>query len=351
MPVRVRSFAKINLGLTIGAKRSDGFHELRTIYQMIGVHDLVRVHTRKGDGIEIRCTDERVPRDESNTCYRMAERVLEALGTTAKVVIEIEKELPPQGGLGGASSNAVAVMLALERALKTQIPADEKLRMAAEIGSDLPQFLIGGTVLGVGRGEEVYPLPDLPPLPLVLATPDIGVSTPQAFAEWDNMVEGQQELAELELEEEDEPTETAKLTALSSSDRITSFNQRVFRWLGDWLPRQRNGAGKSSTGVPARRGGSRAETLLLDLVRAGIKNDFERVVYSLYPELREVRRLLRLEGARYVSLSGSGSTLYGIFESNAQAEQVAASMTAAGVPSRATVSLSRQQYWRQMFGK
>jgi 4-diphosphocytidyl-2-C-methyl-D-erythritol kinase len=349
MPVRVRSFAKINLGLTIGAKRSDGFHELRTIYQLIGLHDAVRVQTRKGKGIEIQCTDERVPQDESNTCYRMAERVLEALGTTSKVVIEIEKNLPPQGGLGGASSNAVAVMLALERTLKSQLPADEKMRIAAEIGSDLPQFLVGGTVLGVGRGEEVYPLPDLPPLPLVLATPDIGVSTPQAFAEWDNMLEGQQELAG--LEEEDEPTETAKLTTVNSSDRISAFNQRVFRWLGDWLPRQRNGAGRSSTGVPARRGGSRAETLLLDLVRAGIKNDFERVVYSQYPELREVRRLLRLEGARYVSLSGSGSTIYAIFESNAQAEQVAASMTGAGVPSQATVSLSRQQYWRRMFGK
>jgi 4-diphosphocytidyl-2-C-methyl-D-erythritol kinase len=349
MAVRVRSFAKINLGLTIGARRADGFHDLRTIYQTISLHDVIRVQTRKGRGIEIRCTDERVPRDESNTCFRMAEHVLEALGTTAKVVIEIHKELPPQGGLGGASSNAVAVMLALERALKSQVPADEKLRIAAEIGSDLPQFLVGGAVLGVGRGEEVYPLPDLPALPLVLATPDIGVSTPQAFAEWDNMVEGQQELAE--LEEEDEPGETAKLTALSSSDRISAFNQRIFRWLGDWLPRQRTGAGKSSTGVPARRGGSRAETLLLDLVRAGIKNDFERVVYSQYPELREVRRLLRLEGARYVSLSGSGSTIYAIFESNAQAEQSAASMTAAGVPSKATVSLSRQQYWRQMFGK
>jgi 4-diphosphocytidyl-2-C-methyl-D-erythritol kinase len=293
-----------------------------------------------------------VPRDESNTCYRMAERVLEMLGATSKVIIDIEKQLPPQGGLGGASSNAVAVLLALERALKLRLPADEKLRIAAEVGSDLPQFLVGGTVLGVGRGEEVYPLPDLPPLPLVLAMPEIGVSTPQAFAEWDNMVEGQQELAELEEEEEeDEPTESAKLTSLSSSDRINAFNQRVFRWLGDWLPRQRNGAGRSSTGVPARNGGSRAETLLLDLVRAGIKNDFERVVYSQYPELREVRRLLRLEGARYVSLSGSGSTIYGIFESNAQAEQAAGSMTGAGVPSRATVSLSRQQYWRQMFGR
>ena len=349
MPVRVRSFAKINLGLTIGARRPDGFHELRTIYQTIGLHDFVHVSARKGDGIEIRCSQERVPQDESNTCYRIAEQVLSALQVSSKVIIEIEKELPVQGGLGGASSNAVATMLGLERALKTHIPAGQKLRIASEVGSDLPLFLIGGTVLGVSRGEEVYPLLDLPPVSLVVATPDIGVSTPQAFAEWDQMIENQQESGALEEEEGGDGGE--KLTGVHGSDRISAFNQRIFCWLGEWLPRQRTGAGRSSTGVPTRSGGSRAETLLLDLVRAGIKNDFERVVYSLYPELREVRRLLRLEGARYVSLSGSGSALYGLFESDAQAERAASSMTSAGVPSQATTSLSRQQYWRQLFRK
>jgi 4-diphosphocytidyl-2-C-methyl-D-erythritol kinase len=278
MPVRVRSFGKINLGLTIGAKRADGFHELRTIYQTVGLHDLIRITTRKGDGIEIRCSDERVPRDESNTCYRIAEKVLSVLRVSSKVVIDIVKQLPVQGGLGGASSNAVAVMLGLERALKSPIPAQQKLQIAAEVGSDLPLFLVGGTVLGVSRGEEVYPLPEMPSICLVIATPEIGVSTPQAFAEWDQMMETQQEL--VDLEEEEAGADGEKLTGVHSSDRISSFNQRVLRWLGEWLPRQRTSAGRSSTGVPTRSGGSRAETLLLDLVRAGIKNDFERVVFS-----------------------------------------------------------------------
>jgi 4-diphosphocytidyl-2-C-methyl-D-erythritol kinase len=345
----VRSFAKINLGLAIGAKRADGFHQLRTIYQTIGLCDIIRVSVRKGTGIQIRCSNERVPQDESNTCHRIAEQVLSTLEVSSKVLIEIDKELPVQGGLGGASSNAVAVMLALERALKTTVPAEQKLRIAAEVGSDLPLFLMGGTVLGVGRGEEVYPLPDLTSFALVVATPDIGVSTPQAFAEWDQMLDNQQE--SIQLEEEDGAESGEKLTGVVSSDRISAFNQRVFRWLGEWLPRQKTGAGRSSTGVPTQRGGSRAETLLLDLVRAGIKNDFERVVYSQYPELREVRRLLRLEGARYVSLSGSGSALYGIFESEGDAQRAAVSMTSAGVPSQATISLSRQQYWKRLFGK
>jgi 4-diphosphocytidyl-2-C-methyl-D-erythritol kinase len=189
MQVQVRSFAKINLGLCIGARRADGFHNLCTIYQTIALHDLISVDVSRGSGIEIRCQDSRVPTDESNTCYRIVERAMATLGAKGKVLIEIEKRLPVQGGLGGASSNAIATLLALEHALKMEMSGAEKLRIAAETGSDLPLFLVGGTVLGVGRGEEVYPLPDLPPSFCVLATPEIGVSTPQAFSDWDVMAE------------------------------------------------------------------------------------------------------------------------------------------------------------------
>src|SRR5205807_5484916 len=99
--------------------------------------------------------------------------------------IEIEKRLPVQGGLGGASGNAVAALLALEKALGKELSPAERLRITAEVESDVPLFLIGGTVLGVDRGEEVYPLPDLPSMPCVVAIPEIGVSTAKAFADWD----------------------------------------------------------------------------------------------------------------------------------------------------------------------
>ena len=121
MTVTVRSFAKINLGLGIGALRVDGFHELRTVYQTIALHDVIRVSVGRGSGIEIRCEDSRVPKDESNTCYRIVELAMAALRARGRVVIEIEKRLPVQGGLGGASGNAVAALLALERALKKQL--------------------------------------------------------------------------------------------------------------------------------------------------------------------------------------------------------------------------------------
>src|SRR6266536_1814216 len=183
MTVAVRSFAKINLGLYIGGARADGYHDLRTLYQTIALHDVIRVSVRRGSGIEILCEHPRVPRDQSNTCHRVAARVMEELGAKGKVVIEIEKRLPVEGGLGAASSNGVATMLALERALKKPLAGPARVRIAAEVGSDLPLFLVGGTVLGVGRGEDVYPVADLPALPLVVVTPDAGVSTTQALAD------------------------------------------------------------------------------------------------------------------------------------------------------------------------
>ncbi|MGC1448907.1 MAG: 4-(cytidine 5'-diphospho)-2-C-methyl-D-erythritol kinase, partial [Candidatus Sulfotelmatobacter sp.] len=144
MTVTVRSFAKINLGLRIGAARDDGFHELLTVYQTIGLHDVIRVSVGRGSGIEIQCADPRVPTDESNTCFRIVEKTMRELRAKGRVVVEIEKRLPVQGGLGGASSNAVATLLGLERALKKGLPAAERLQIAAEVGSDLPLFLVGG---------------------------------------------------------------------------------------------------------------------------------------------------------------------------------------------------------------
>src|SRR5579862_2880725 len=188
MTVRGRCFAKNNLGLCSGAAREDGFHELLTVYQTIGLHDFIGVSVGRGSGIEIRCADARVPKDESNTCYRIIEMAMVAMKSKGRVTIDIEKRLPVQGGLGGASSNAVAALLGLERALKKALPAEERLRIAAEVGSDLPLFLVGGTVLGVGRGELVYPLEDFAEAACVVVTPEVGVSTPKAFAEWDRRV-------------------------------------------------------------------------------------------------------------------------------------------------------------------
>src|SRR5271170_426255 len=106
MTISVRAFAKINLGLGIGALRGDGFHELLTVYQTIGLHDVIRVSVGRGSGIEIRCADPRVPKDESNTCYRIVEKAMRALHAGGRIVIDIENRWRVQGGVGGASANA-----------------------------------------------------------------------------------------------------------------------------------------------------------------------------------------------------------------------------------------------------
>ena len=323
MPVAVRSFAKINIGLRIGPLRGDGFHELRTIYQTVMLSDLVRVDVTRGVGIDVYCKDSRVPGDETNTCWRIADRVLRTLKTRGKVRITIEKKLPVQGGLGGASSNAVATLLGLERVLKQQLPAEERLRIAAEVGSDLPLFLIGGTVLGTGRGEQVYPLEDLPGVPCVIATLGTAVSTPAAFAEWDNKTK-----------------ENGKLTPVNGSDKMNGFSRSVYEWL--------NGSRFSATGVPGRNW-DRAEALLLDLVRTGIENDFESVIFPKYPAIREVKRALERLGAKYVSLSGSGSAVYGLFDTPETATKAAKTLNDNDVPAQATSTLTRSEYWKEMF--
>ncbi|MGB7599618.1 MAG: 4-(cytidine 5'-diphospho)-2-C-methyl-D-erythritol kinase [Candidatus Sulfotelmatobacter sp.] len=397
MTERVRSFAKINLGLCIGAAREDGFHELLTVYQTIGLHDFIRVSVGRGSGIEIRCTDVRVPKDESNTCYRIVEMAMAATKSKGRVSVEIEKRLPVQGGMGGASSNAVATLLGLERVLKKTLPAEERLRIAAEVGSDLPLFLVGGTVLGVGRGELVYPLADWPPTACVVVTPEVGVSTPKAFAEWDRRVaectqglkpafsqswdaalkrrsstvddgstaddraEKRVELRSTgqpgacpELVEgaavptqafptQAVPTQTVltqyaatKLTVAGASDRMSLLGRGFSAWLSE-----------SYSGAPFRRG--RAENPLLELVRAGIKNDFEEVVFPEYPELSEGKRALERAGAKYASLSGSGSTLYGLFASKEAAGAAVTKLRKQGWAAQATATMTRREYWRRIF--
>ncbi len=392
MSISVRAFAKINLGLRIGALRGDGFHELLTVYQTIGLHDVMRVSVARGSGIEIRCTDPRVPRDESNTCYRIVEKAMRALNATGRVVIEIEKRLPVQGGLGGASANAVAALLGLERALKKYLPAVERLRIAGEVGSDLPLFLVGGTVLGVGRGEQVYPLEDLPATACVVVTPEVGVSTPKAFVEWDRIrteeLQGLKPALSQEVDaalkrrsstalqasvaaassaglrptgqprtavptqhrtprlrsgqalEAAVPTQiqAAELTVPARSDRMVELGRELSAWLS-----------KSYSGAPRqiyRRG--RAENPLLELVRAGIKNDFEEVVFPEYPELSAGKNALECAGAKYASLSGSGSTLYGLFASREAARRAVARLRRQGWAAQATVTLTRREYWRRV---
>ena len=190
MATCVRSYSKINLGLAIGPVRADGFHGLTTLYQTLGLHDLVTVSAKRAAETRIGLTTNHpfVPRDGRNTAWRMVEGCLARLGIAAEVGIHIEKRLPVQGGMGAGSANAAAALLGLERELSVALPGVERLRLAADVGSDVPLFLLGGAVLGLGRGEMVVPMPDLPRSWCVVAMPQVGVSTPAAFEAWDELV-------------------------------------------------------------------------------------------------------------------------------------------------------------------
>jgi 4-diphosphocytidyl-2-C-methyl-D-erythritol kinase len=330
MPTRVRSHTKINLGLAIGPLRPDGFHQLTTVYQTLALHEWVTVEARKAveTRITLSSTHPRVPTDAGNTAWRMVARSLELLGLRAEVHIHIDKQLPVQGGLGGGSANAIAALIGLERELGSRLSPPDRLLLAAEIGSDIPLFLLGGAVAGVGRGEEVYPLPDIRSWSCVLALPAIGVSTPQAYRDWDGL------------------QAAAALTGAAPSATITLLSRSIAAAFGEPYS-----SGVFSEAVDARA--DRAEDPLLALVRTGIENDFERVVFPQHPFLGEIKRILAgisgtEDAAVYAGLSGSGSALFGLYSTPAAAQAALVRLERHGVTGLVTSTLPRSGYWRTM---
>jgi len=348
MPTTVRSFSKINLGLAIGPVRADGFHGLTTLYQTLAAHDLVTIEGRPAaeTRIQLTCSDERVPCDERNTAFKAVRLALETAGAAAEVAIHIEKRLPVQGGMGAGSANAAAALLALDRELKahgmTALCGSERLRIAAEVGSDVPLFLIGGAVLGVGRGEEVYPMPDLPPTRCVVALPEIGVSTPQAFKDWDARHSICPPLKPDPGLSGPPSVQSDSLTGTGPSGRLNTLSRLLASAYCE----------PHSSGVFAS-GADLAENPLLALVRTGIENDFEEVVFPQNPLFGTIKRALaalddRDHAAIYAALSGSGSALFGLYRTAAGADAAEERLAKMGVRSMRTETLTREEYWKRI---
>ncbi len=341
MPSKVRSHAKINLGLFLGAPRRDGFHALVTVYQTLEIHDIVTIAARPAPETSIRIgsNDNRVPTDNRNTAWKMISLALEQFGVRAEVEVHIDKRLPVQGGLGAGSGNAVAALVGLEAELGAPFRSlfTRKLEFPAQIGSDVPLFLIGGTVLGVDRGQEVYPLPDIEPTWCVIAVPDIGVSTPQAFRDWDALCAAE------------------GLTAEASADRLKKLSRAYASAFRGEFPEGGLGAGSSGVFPDGEDLAGPQESAL---VRTGIKswfeNDFERVVFPQHPSLAEIKRHLAATGtpeaALFASLSGSGSALFGLYltRGDAEAAKDRVEKQVQGVTAHVTRTLPRPGYWDQM---
>src|SRR2546425_11633206 len=183
--MRVRAFAKINLSLRVLGTRADGYHELRTIFQSIALHDTLTIRGERGP-FHLACDDPNCPDDHANLIWRAAERVWRAAGRRGAprdVTVDLRKRIPMQGGLGGGSSDAAAAVRAFARLWR--VDADRARAIGAELGADVPYFFEGGTVLGLERGDLLFPLVDPPPAWVVLVLPNFGVSTKDAFAWWD----------------------------------------------------------------------------------------------------------------------------------------------------------------------
>jgi len=388
MATRVRSYSKINLGLAIGPVRVDGFHSLTTLYQTLALHDVVTVEASQSASQQSRITlttnHPGVPADERNTGWKMVARALERMGVAAEVKIHIQKELPVQGGLGAGSANAAAALIGLERELGVALPEPARLGLAAEVGSDVPLFLLGGAVLGTGRGEVVRPMPDLPATWCVVAVPEVGVSTPRAFQEWDG----------LHPSEHSSPgtpglcAAKSGLTSPAQADRLKELSHVYASVFGvdplaeptsdtSGIVRHRQGSSDSETkqggleeqGITSEQGSRQSDlagNTLLALVRTGIENDFEQVVFPQYPLLREIKHELmgppadglregRPDGlsgnALYAALSGSGSALFGLYRSEADARAAQQRVQATGCKAILTETLPRPEYWRTMFAE
>jgi 4-diphosphocytidyl-2-C-methyl-D-erythritol kinase len=346
MPTQVRSHAKINLGLFLGPPRQDGFHALATVYQTLEMLDLVTVTARKAleTTLRISSNDPRVPTDERNTAYKMISLALERSGVAAAVEVYIDKRLPVQGGLGAGSGNAVAALVGLDAELGTQFRSlfTRKLEIPAKVGSDVPLFLIGGTVLGVDRGQEVYPLADIEPTWCVVAVPEIGVSTPQAFRDWDALCAAEGLTQE---------AGTARLEKLSR-DYASAFRGEI----------PEGGFGRGSSGVFSLGedlAGPEGSALVRTGIMSWIENDFERVLFPQHPSLAEIKRLLWAPGtpeaAIFASLSGSGSALFGLYltrgDAEAAVDRIGNKVRDLEVRSTITRTLPRSEYWDQMLKK
>jgi 4-diphosphocytidyl-2-C-methyl-D-erythritol kinase len=287
--LKARSFCKVNLALEVLGRRPDGYHEIRTVFQTIDLHDELEIRDRTD--LDLRCSGLEGLTPEENLVWKAACSLRESAGVRRGAAMMLRKRVPAGAGLGGGSSNAATTLLALNRFWNLGLSLGQLAELAASLGSDVAFFLQGGTALGIGRGEEIYPLEDPPAATLVVIFPGIHVSTAAAYAG-------------LNL----------SLTSWKRPLRIQQFCGRL-----EELP-------------------------------SGIFNDFETTVLPAYAGIREAKSCLDSSGATATLLSGSGSSVFGFFR---EEESALAACRAAARPQWRVFpakTLSRSEYIPRVFG-
>jgi 4-diphosphocytidyl-2-C-methyl-D-erythritol kinase len=306
--IQIPCFAKINLDLRVLHKRPDQFHELRTIFQAISLHDTLRIEFERARRTELELDS--TIEIEQNIVLKAARAVLDVLKVSARVRFWLRKNIPMGAGLGGGSSNAAAVLIALPSLAGKRIERGLLHGLAAELGSDVPFFLYGGTALGLGRGTELYPLPDQPAGYAAVVADGTHVSTAEAYRGLNRS---------LGLSAPDVVTNA--LTSTDLSPILREFQSVA--WELDSLP---------------------ASQLTLH-------NDFEDAVFAAHPELAAALKKLKVLGANPARMTGSGSALFGLFDSFEQARTAAGQFQKG--QAQAVRFLSRPQYrarWLRALG-
>jgi 4-diphosphocytidyl-2-C-methyl-D-erythritol kinase len=292
--VRVPAYAKVNLRLDVLGRRTDGYHELRTIFQAISLHDVLVLETKREPGIDLSIAGNSQLAGESgkdNLVYRAIEELGREIELQHGVRAVLTKRIPVGRGLGGGSSDAAAALVGLLRLTGKRVESVRLLKIASTLGADVPFFLHGGRALGIGRGDEIYPLPDAARRQVLVISPhEIAVPTKDAY-QW---------LSD-ELTNGEDPTKLMRFCALC------------------WSP----------------QGGA-------------LSNDFEAAVFPRYPRLDAIKRELLQLGAAEASLAGSGSAVFGVYQHPAKARRAARAFPKDQVFLCST--LSRAEYRRKMGG-
>ena len=243
--------------MRILGKREDGFHELFTVFQTVSLHDSLSF--TESDRLTLTCDRYYIPTDERNLIIRAGKALQQSFGIDKGAAIYLEKLIPSPGGLGGGSSNAAVALIGLKKLWQIDCDENDLITIAAELGSDVPFFLNGGTAMGIGRGELIEPLNDLEEQFVLIVTPKVRVSTREAF---------------------------------KRIDAATLTNEALDHILRD----------------------CRLEAESLDLRHSGLINDFETSVFSAFPEIKRVKTTLLELGAVNAAMSGSGASVFAVFD-------------------------------------
>ena len=260
--LRMPSHAKINLGLYVLGKRPDGYHDIWTIFQELEFHDVL-YFTKRDAPLTLTTNHPTLPVGDENLVCRAARAFAQKTGCPTQLAIHLEKQIPLGAGLGGGSSNAAAALCGLNQLFQVGASREELAALGATLGSDVPFFLHGGTAIGTGRGEQIEPLPDLPPCWILLINPRIHVSSAWAYKNIN-----------------------LKLTNFPTKNNV--FSQQ--------------------------------HNAVTDALRT-LENMLEEPVISHYPIIASIKNRLLEEGAEWASMSGSGSTVFGVFKEKELAEQ------------------------------